>query len=88
MDEPELVRYPKAFAPFAAGRYSCVGKQLALNEIRMVTASLVQRFRVSLAPGEQGTAVFEDMKDQMAVFPGPLRIAFVKRGDEERGESA
>ncbi|CAK1360646.1 Tryprostatin B 6-hydroxylase [Cercospora beticola] len=81
MDKPELVPWPKAFAPFATGRYSCVGRQLALNEIRMTTASIIQKYAVALAPGEDGEAVISEMKDQMAVFPGPLRLAFSRRED-------
>jgi len=34
--QPELILNKKAFTPFSIGPYGCVGKQLALNEIRTV----------------------------------------------------
>ncbi|KAA8568678.1 hypothetical protein EYC84_007681 [Monilinia fructicola] len=43
------------FAPFSGGPYSCVGKQLALMELRAVVARVVTRFDVRFAAGERGT---------------------------------
>ncbi|KAI9645797.1 hypothetical protein NHQ30_005231 [Ciborinia camelliae] len=42
------------FAPFSSGTYSCVGKQLALMELRAVVARVVMRFEVRFADGEDG----------------------------------
>jgi hypothetical protein len=43
-----------AFIPFSAGFASCVGKNLAMLEMRMLVSSLVQRFNFSVPAGELG----------------------------------
>ncbi|CEJ93656.1 hypothetical protein VHEMI09232 [[Torrubiella] hemipterigena] len=45
--KPELAPNPAAFAPFSMGRYSCVGKQLALMEIRYVTTSILHKYNLA-----------------------------------------
>ncbi|KAL8735761.1 MAG: hypothetical protein Q9166_000624 [cf. Caloplaca sp. 2 TL-2023] len=62
---PELIRDRRAFAPFGLGRTSCVGKDLAMMEIRMVVATLLSSFLISFAPGDNGEAVERDMRDQV-----------------------
>ncbi|TGO67404.1 hypothetical protein BOTNAR_0043g00080 [Botryotinia narcissicola] len=42
------------FTPFSAGNYSCIGKQLALMELRAVVARMVMRFEIGFAEGERG----------------------------------
>ena len=49
--EPQFVHNEAAFIPFAAGAMNCVGKGLALQEIRMVVCALVQRFEMRLREG-------------------------------------
>jgi hypothetical protein len=56
-----------------------VGKNLALTEIRMVTASLLSRFRICFAPGDNGEAVECDMRDQLTGNPGDLNLVFEPR---------
>ena len=41
---------PGAYLPFSAGASSCIGQQLALLEMALVSACIAQRFRVSLPP--------------------------------------
>ena len=76
---PEMVRNKKAFAPFSQGRYSCVGKNLALSELRYVAALLVGRYHVGFAPGESGEDVEGKMRDQFTAAPGGLRLVFTRR---------
>ena len=42
-------------------------------------ASLVQRFNISLAGSEIGTAVTRDVKDQFTATPGKLEVVFQHR---------
>lgn len=63
----------------ALGRFSCIGKNLALMELRYVIALLVSRFEVSFAPGEDGSRVEGEMKDQFAAAPGRLDVVFKPR---------
>jgi cytochrome P450 len=42
-----------AYVPFAAGPRVCLGKSFAMMEARLVLATIVQRVRVELAPGQK-----------------------------------
>lgn len=61
------------------GRYSCVGKTLALQELRCVTALLASKYDVCFPPGEDGRSVEEDTLDQFTSNPGELRVVFRAR---------
>jgi cytochrome P450 len=41
-----------AYIPFGAGPRTCIGAQLAMSEIMLVLASVAQRYRLRLAPGQ------------------------------------
>ena len=76
---PEMVADKRAFTPFSIGRFACVGKNLALSELRFVTALLVSKYDISFAPGEDGTSCWRDMKDQFTAAPGKLELVFTPR---------
>ena len=61
------------------GRTSCVGRDLALTDIRAATARLFSDFRVRFAPGDGGEAVERDMRDQQTANPGNLTLTFQRR---------
>ena len=46
---PSLV-HPLAFAPFGVGPRSCIGQQFAMQESRLILATLLQRTEWELAP--------------------------------------
>lgn len=69
-----------AFAPFFQGRFGCVGRNLALMEIRAVAAALLSRYDMAFAPGTgRGVAVERDMGDQFTATPGRLELVFTER---------
>ncbi|KAG7009753.1 hypothetical protein G7Y79_00001g000250 [Physcia stellaris] len=82
---PEMVRNRKAFAPFSQGRYSCVGKNLALSELRYVAALLVGRYHVGFAPGESGGGCGGE--DERSVYgrAGRVEACFHEEGGLEEG---
>lgn len=61
------------------GRFSCPGKMIAQRELRLVLASLVSRYHVSFAPGEDGQKMFQDLTDEFVFAPGKLYLRFTPR---------
>jgi cytochrome P450 len=76
---PKLVHHKDAFQSFNSGPYGCIGKNLALMELRTVTAQLLDRFEVKFAEGEDGRALMEDSIDHFTTGLGGLRLAFEGR---------
>ncbi|CAD6451908.1 7a9d94ff-9170-4066-ba75-deea6008af81 [Sclerotinia trifoliorum] len=78
-ERPELVKDRRAFIPFGYGVHSCVGKTLALQELRLVVARIVRTFDVQFGPSYD-EAVFEsEWKDHLAVKIGNLWLRFLPR---------
>lgn len=68
-----------AFAPFSVGRYGCIGKNLALMELRTVASELITKFDVSFAPKEDGTALFKKTEDYFTMGLADLMLQFTER---------
>ena len=64
---------------YLAGYYGCVSKILAISEIRSMVGSLVIKFDICFAPGQDGSRVEKHMKDQLTAAPGKLELTFRKR---------
>jgi len=77
--KPEMVKDKRAFIPFSIGRYNCVGKNLALMELRAVTARLVRNFDIEFAAEDMGRSVCVDMKDHFTITPGKLALVYTPR---------
>jgi len=45
-----------AYFPFGAGPHVCIGNTFAMMEITLIVATLVQRFHLELAPGQENLA--------------------------------
>jgi cytochrome P450 len=60
------------------GMHSCVGRNLAYLELRMVVSAIVQNFDVDFAPGETGEA-FDDFVDLFIMVLSPLKLRFTPR---------
>ncbi|KAI5798943.1 cytochrome P450 [Geopyxis carbonaria] len=74
----------KAFTAFGAGPHSCVGKQLALAELRMVVRAVVDRFEVGIEDGHSDQRYkAEEWKDHFTVSMGKLGLRFVRRKETE-----
>ncbi|KAF7718299.1 Tryprostatin B 6-hydroxylase [Penicillium ucsense] len=78
---PDMVRNKSGFVPFGLGHHSCLGRALAMNDMRLITAKLIQKYRFTFPPGDDGSAVLDDLKDQFTSNPGRLRLVFQLRDD-------
>jgi tryprostatin B 6-hydroxylase len=56
------------------GAYSCVGKQLALMELRFALTEIVAKFDIAFAPGEDGSALMDRAQDVFTVSLGDLKL--------------
>jgi cytochrome P450 len=73
------VKERKAFIPFGYGAHSCVGKQLALNEMRPTIARVVREFDIVLGDNYDEKIWEEEWKDHAVLQVGKLWVHFVKR---------
>ena len=80
---PDLCLNKSAYAPFNLGSHTCLGKSLAWMELRAVTARLVMRYDISLAPAMKGKGVGK-MRDCFTAVPQTLEVIFTTR---ETGEN-
>lgn len=76
---PEMIKNKDAFAPFSIGPMGCIGKNLAMMELRLLTAQLVTTFDVSFAPGEDGSRLLEKTMDHFTLGMGQLDLIMKKR---------
>ena len=73
-----MIKHKEAFSPFSAGPMGCIGKNLALMELRTLTTRLVLEFDMKFAPGEDGSRVLYKTKDHFTVDVGGLDLLFSK----------
>jgi cytochrome P450 len=67
-----------AWIPFGAGPHRCIGEVLALSEMTLVVATVLQRFRLSFAPGQSRDVAPEPL---LAIRPkGGLRMTVARAG--------
>ena len=81
LDQPELIKDPSVYIPFfGSGTFSCVGKALALLQMRQVLASIVSEYTFELASKEHGGEEFlADTNDYFACFANTLNLVFHSR---------
>jgi len=61
------------------GRFSCVGMNLALAELRLITAFLVKKYNVSFADEKQTSSFLFDVHDYFVTTTGALDLQFRAR---------
>ncbi|KAL4925077.1 cytochrome P450 [Aspergillus undulatus] len=76
---PELIRHKGAFAPFSLGPFNCIGRPLALMNLRTTLAQIVMEFDMEFAPGDDGSRFIRDAKDNFVYYAGGLEVLFRRR---------
>jgi tryprostatin B 6-hydroxylase len=56
------------------GPYNCVGRPLALSNLRTTLARLITSFDVQLGPGETKEKFLHDVKDRFVLELGALNL--------------
>lgn len=62
-----------------AGPTACIGKNLALMEIRMTLVAILRRFDITLQPGWDPAGWEQDCKDCFTLVTGPLPVVLGSR---------
>ncbi|KAI5119310.1 hypothetical protein M0805_004554 [Coniferiporia weirii] len=79
MPEGPIITNLAAFIPFSAGHAGCAGKNLALAEMRLVVALLMQRFNMRFADGHDPRRWEAEMVDLFVVKPSELPVVLTLR---------
>ena len=79
----DMIKDARGYVPFMSGTHSCLGKQLALIELRFVTARLVTQYDFHFAQVSNARETVSDIKDCFTALPGPLRLVFEDRRRED-----
>jgi len=78
-EEKELILDRAAFIPFSYGPANCVGKSLAILELRYIIAMLVQQFDISLEQGFEVEKQKDGLRDRFILSAGPLPVIIAIR---------
>lgn len=78
-DEPAVMNRA-AFIPFSYGPHVCVGKALAMMEMRQAIARLVWEFEMGYGEKWDEKKFFDGWKDHFTVSPGEVWVEFKPRG--------
>ncbi|KAI1332363.1 cytochrome P450 monooxygenase-like protein [Xylariaceae sp. FL0255] len=77
--QPELIRDRSVFIPFNSGPYACVGKRLAMMEIRRCVCEVLSRYDYSAVPGHDREAWLDGKLDTFTIVSAPLPLVFEER---------
>jgi cytochrome P450 len=73
----------------ALGPYGCIGKPLALMQMRALVSKIVMEFDISFAPGENGSNLLERSRDHFTLGLADLNLEFKPRlGQSDKEELA
>ena len=60
--------------PFSVGPQNCAGKALAMLELRVIAACIVQKFDMKVSKRYDINQWEKDIKDMYVTVRGPLRV--------------
>ncbi|KAJ7266575.1 cytochrome P450 [Mycena rebaudengoi] len=78
-DDLTFVLNQDAFIPFSIGPANCVGRNLALLELRMVVAYIVQAFDMRFVDGYDQRRWLHELEDTFVMKKGSLPVMLVDR---------
>jgi len=72
--EKDFILDTTAYIPFSFGPSACVGKNLALQEMRIIVALVAQKFEMRFAEGYEERRWFEEAEDWFVFKVGSLPV--------------
>lgn len=72
--DPSWNHNPKAFIPFSMGQYGCVGKGLALLEMRLFLTEVFRYLDFEMSPAFDHRAFWVELKSFMGMVKSPLPL--------------
>lgn len=75
----KLTHNTNAFNPFSFGPANCVGKNLAVQEMRMVITNLMQKLEMRFADSWDPSRYEKNIKDQFVVEVPPMLVSVRRR---------
>jgi cytochrome P450 len=75
----KVIHDVSAFIPFSFGPAACVGKTLALQEMRATVCTLLTKFQMHFEEGYQVASWENDMCDYFVITKGRLPVVFLPR---------
>ncbi|KAL4793042.1 benzoate 4-monooxygenase cytochrome P450 [Aspergillus venezuelensis] len=78
-EKPELTIDSSVFVPFNHGTHACVGKQLALMELRWVLTMVVTQYDLEFAPEHDNKTFLDGTVDGFTAVCAPLYVRLAKR---------
>lgn len=73
---PGLVKDASGYAPFSVGQHSCLGRPLALMEMRLVLAEILSHFSLTFAPNFDHASFLDRVHDCMSWHISSLDLCF------------
>ncbi|OAA38783.1 cytochrome P450 monooxygenase [Beauveria brongniartii RCEF 3172] len=78
---PALIKDKSVFIPFLTGSYACVGRRLALMEVRRAVATILRRYDISPGPNQTSKDFLGGKIDAFTLVAAPLTLRFTRRKD-------
>ncbi|KAJ5751603.1 hypothetical protein N7520_008520 [Penicillium odoratum] len=78
-EKPELIKEKSAFAPFTIGSYACIGKSLALMNLRTTTARMIMTFDIQFPPGVEGPSLLDNSREHFSLSIEHMPILLTRR---------
>ncbi|KAI0367398.1 high nitrogen upregulated cytochrome P450 monooxygenase 2 [Pilatotrama ljubarskyi] len=79
IDEASFVHNESAFIPFSHGPMNCVGKALAMQEMRVVLCALLQKYELTLREEWDPRSYSEGYKDYLVTTRPPVPVVLHTR---------
>ncbi|KAI0355826.1 high nitrogen upregulated cytochrome P450 monooxygenase 2 [Trametes cingulata] len=79
IEEASFVHNETAFMPFSYGPMNCVGKALAMQEMRVVLCALLQKYELRLSEGWDPRSYSEGYKDYLVTTRPPVPVVLHAR---------